>query len=425
LSLEPVHRRGHQMLYLALARARVDIVRLRRSLAGLSPPRSRDGRVRLALDVSGYPRPYAATSPERLHTQGSCSCDGQRHTKAGWPFSFLVALQAGPGSFTAVLDAARIAPADDVTEVSAVQIRQAVERLVTAGWWRCGDPPIVIAVDAGYDVARLAFLLAGLPVELVGRVRADRVFHRPAPARKPGRGRPARHGARFAFTDPATWGDPDQATCTQGTRYGTAGTQAWWRLHPRLGERSGWDGHEGELPLVEGTVIHLSVERLPGNRAPKPVWLWCSNPQADAQQVDQAWSAYLRRFDIEHMFRLFKQTLGWTRYHPLQPSQAETWTWLLIAAYTQLRLARGLVADRPRPWERAVRPDAPPTPARVRREFRRIQPDLPNPTSAQKKTTPGPGRPRGTIRPPRPRYTSGKNPGKPDTTPTAKTESEA
>ncbi|MFK4547329.1 hypothetical protein RKD29_006925 [Streptomyces tendae] len=32
-------------------------------------------------------------------------------------------------------------------------------------------------------------------------------------------------------------------------------------------------------------------------------------PPADA---DRLWQAYLRRFDIEHTFRLFKQTLGWT-----------------------------------------------------------------------------------------------------------------
>src|SRR5579859_2334063 len=28
--------------------------------------------------------------------------------------------------------------------------------------------------------------------------------------------------------------------------------------------------------------------------------------------VDRMWQAFLRRFDIEHTFHLFKQTLGWT-----------------------------------------------------------------------------------------------------------------
>ena len=40
--------------------------------------------------------------------------------------------------------------------------------------------------DAGYDVTRLAFLLADLPVELLGRLRSDRVLYFPAPPRAPG-----------------------------------------------------------------------------------------------------------------------------------------------------------------------------------------------------------------------------------------------
>ncbi len=36
---------------------------------------------------------------------------------------------------------------------------------------------------------------------------------------------------------------------------------------------------------------------------------------------------------------------------------ADRWTWLILAACTQLRLARPLAADRRRPWERSVSPD--------------------------------------------------------------------
>jgi hypothetical protein len=34
------------------------------------------------------------------------------------------------------------------------------------------------------------------------------------------------------------------------------------------------------------------------------------------------------------------------------PEQADRWTWLVVGAYTQLRLARAGVADRRLPWER-------------------------------------------------------------------------
>jgi hypothetical protein len=86
---------------------------------------------------------------------------------------------------------------------------------------------------------RLAYRLADLPVEVLGRLRSDRVLHFPEPERRPGtRGRPRRHGGEFALADPATWPAPPVATTTETTRYGTAAAQAWDRLHPRLTHRS-------------------------------------------------------------------------------------------------------------------------------------------------------------------------------------------
>ncbi|WP_204033561.1 transposase [Micromonospora qiuiae] len=61
--------------------------------------------------------------------------------------------------------------------------------------------------------------------------------------------------------------------------------------------------------------------------------------------LDRLWRAYLRRFDLEHTFRFFKQVLGWTRARVRTPAQADRWTWLIIAAYAQLRLARQHIDD--------------------------------------------------------------------------------
>src|SRR5216110_919880 len=48
LSLAPEHRRGHGALYDAVNAGRVDVARLRRSLAALPLPAWPDGRIRLA-----------------------------------------------------------------------------------------------------------------------------------------------------------------------------------------------------------------------------------------------------------------------------------------------------------------------------------------------------------------------------------------
>ena len=54
-----------------------------------------------------------------------------------------------------------------------------VTRIIAAGHWRDGDPGILVIFDAGYSLTRLAWLLADLPVEVLGRLRSDRVMYFP------------------------------------------------------------------------------------------------------------------------------------------------------------------------------------------------------------------------------------------------------
>jgi hypothetical protein len=399
LALAPEHRRGHGALYDAINHGRIEIARLRRALVGLPLPRI-DGRIVLAADVTPWLRPDAPTSPQRLfcHTYGRRKDDHQMIP--GWPYSVIAALETGRTSWTAVLDAVRLGPDDDEAAVTAAQVRDMVGRLVEAGQWRDGDPDILIVFDAGYDIARLAFLLDDLPVEILGRLRSDRVLRRPAPSRRehalahPSGGRPPKHGTEFRLADEATWGEPAHLTTTRTTRYGTAVARCWDRLHHRLARRSAWIDHVGELPVIDGTLIRLQVEHLPRERDPKPVWLWSSALDISAAHLDRLWHMFLRRFDLEHTFRMWKQTLGWIAPKIRHPQAADRWTWLIITAYTQLRLSRTLAVDLRRPWERPAPPERL-TPARVRRGFRHLRPHLVLPASAPKPATPGPGRPKG------------------------------
>jgi hypothetical protein len=305
LSLEPECRRGHGAVYDAVNCGQVQVARLRRALAGLPLPAWDDGRIRLAADVSNWLRPDAEASPDRLFCHCYARGKGNAQLIPGWPYSFVAALEPGRTSWTLPLDAVRLGPADDATAVTAAQIREVVTGLIEAGHWTGGDPGIVVVFDAGYDLTRLAWLLADLPVEVLGRLRSDRVMYFPAPPREPGaNGRPSRHGAALRLADPASWPAPAVTTTTQTTRYGTAAAAAWGRLHQQLASRAGWEDHHGELPVIEGTLIRLRVDHLPGDRSPEPLWLWSSRARARAGAVDRTWQAFLRRFDIEHTFIL-------------------------------------------------------------------------------------------------------------------------
>ena len=405
LSLVPESGRGHGGLYDGLNAGRADIGRLRRAVAGLALPAWPDGQVRLAVDVSNWLRPDAETSGGRLFCHVHGRGRNARQMIPGWPYSFVAALGPGRSSWTLLLDAVRLGPGDDETEVTAAQLREVAGRLIAAGHWKDGDPPVLIVMDSGYSGTRLAWLLADLPVTVVARVRSDRVSCRPALARVPGvRGRTGRHGQPVKCQDPATWGTPDLAGEAQSARHGPLAVTAWARVHQMIHRGCGgwedWPARE-EYPVIEGTLIRLAVTRpVPGCAALEPMWLWASDPGAglDQDTVSTLWQAYLRRFDLEHTFRFLKTHLGWDRPLLRDPAAADRWTWLLIACHAQLHLARDLAADIRLPWQRPQKGATATqvmTPGRVRAGFRLVRGTVGTPASAAKYAKPGPGRPAG------------------------------
>jgi hypothetical protein len=252
--------------------------------------------------------------------------------------------------------------------------------------------------DAGYDPIALTVDLADLPVAILARIRCDRVFSAaPTPVR--GRlGRPPRHGARFLCADPASWPAPDQTLQASDEQYGRVRVACWGGLHPKLAGRGRWSDC-ATPPIVTGTVIRVQVEHLPRTtaRAVKTLWLWWAGP--GRPDLDRCWRAYIRRFDLEHTFRFCKQAPGWTTPRVRTPEQADRWTWLVLLAYTQLRLARPIAIEARLPWERRL-PAHRLTPARIRRGFPQLLPTLGTPASPPKPCGRSPGRPIGSRRGP-------------------------
>ena len=119
-----------------------------------------------------------------------------------------------------------------------------------------------------------------------------------------------------------------------------------------------------------------------------------TGPKGTALDLDLLWRAYVRRFDLEHTFRFFKEALGWTTPRVRHPEQADRWTWLVVAAFTQLRLARACVEDLRLAWERRYHTGRL-TPVRVHRVVSALLAHVGTPAKAPKPCGRSPGRPRG------------------------------
>src|SRR5229473_3580778 len=430
LSLVPAFRRGHGALYDALAAGRIDEEAfaqlltgtlpqlidgeqgrewagghdridyglLERALAGVPAGQAaavreacaRWTRLRFAIDATPYPRPDAGCSPAR------------GHLRTAW---------------TALADVERTT-AGTRTAQTIRQIRNLLRRLHAAGADGAGAPLVIL--DAGYSAAALTCALRGQRVHLLIRLASDQVFYR-EPVTWPGKaGCPVRHGIPVACADSRQDSNPEPdetLTLPDTPQYGTVEVAAWHQVHPLIhGDRGYFAGWQGELPVLPGTVLRVTVEHLPDGRKPhKTMWLWHAGPAP--LSPDELWRAYLARFDEEHTFKFLKGVLGLTAAKVRTPGQADRWVRLVMAAFAQLLLARPLAADLRRPWETRPDPARPLSPGRVRRGFTNIRPHLGTPAHVAKPARPGPGRPKGSTSGPARRYpvpAKTGNPGKND-----------
>lgn len=65
----------------------------------------------------------------------------------------------------------------------------------------------------------------------------------------------------FRFAKPDTRGEPDTVTVQGTDRYGTALRDGLGPPVPGLTTRSAWIYYDSELPIIEGTLIRLQVDR--------------------------------------------------------------------------------------------------------------------------------------------------------------------
>jgi hypothetical protein len=250
----------------------------------------------------------------------------------------------------------------------------------------------VIVADSHY--AKKVFLTAfvSLPnLFILVRLACNRVLYGAPPlvtgSRR--RGRPRVHGDKFRLKSPP----PPQRQTTWSFGKATVRLSAWSRLPFK------------DVPTLVGLVVR--VEFLTATGQPmyqRPLWLFWSGPATVSLQA--LCLMYLLRFGIEHFFRFAKQRLGLLIAQTPDLVASLTWVWLVALAYTQLLVARTLVAAQPRPWDPKSRrdPHRPLTPGQVRQAWPAFSHGLGTPTQPPRPSGKSPGRSTGFQPTPRPRF---------------------
>src|SRR5215208_94282 len=391
LSLQPPHRRGWGSLYAPLSHGRIGEEALRKLLA--RHPLAQSGATPVyAVDVSVWDRCDAEASPERLLLPSVEALRWAAHRcRLGLP------VRRTAGLCARELDRSR-GRAARPTRPRRQRGRHPADRgFARSARRRRGRPPVRLR-RLLYDPVKVQRALEGSPCQILVRLWAGRRFYGDPSLCDPPEhiGRPRRHGPKMKCSDPLTWPEPSAEHHCQDAAYGSVRVRAWAEMHPKVNNHPR-KGTRGPLPIVVGTLILVEVERLPRGerrREPRVLWLWWHGE--GEPDLDLLWRSYVRRFDLEHTFRFLKQSMGWTTPRVRHPEQADRWTWLVVVAFAQLRLARACVEDLRLPWERRYDPDRL-RPIRVHRTVSTLLAHLGTPAKPPKPCGRWPGRPKGRL----------------------------
>ncbi|OGO17897.1 MAG: hypothetical protein A2Z14_14200 [Chloroflexi bacterium RBG_16_48_8] len=157
--------------------------------------------------------------PSKTH-QGSVVVIGHKYSLLDWT-------PEPRSSWSLSIDVKRISSKQTDQEVGVEQVKRLCQ---VRG--RRDHRLDIVAGDAKYGNHHFLDALKDQPCGVVARLRKDRVLFRPVQEQKTRkRGRPRKHGSRFAFKEPQTWGEPDEFIALENPYWGCVEIRRWNDLH--------------------------------------------------------------------------------------------------------------------------------------------------------------------------------------------------
>ncbi len=101
------------------------------------------------------------------------------------------------------------------------------------------------------------------------------------------------------------------------------------------------------------TVVQVRIVDAGGHALFKrAMWLGVMGVLRDQLSLVSIYQYYRARYNLEHFFRFGKSKLLLDRYQTPESKNDEYWWQLCLLAYLQLYMAKSLVSQQPKPWEK-------------------------------------------------------------------------
>ena len=375
LSLSPNHQRGWGSAYRAIEAGRQDEQQLHSMWCRQIP----DGQVQVyALDTTVWPHPRARTLEGLVYEHSRPAGLAQHVAIKGHVYSLLTWIPERGRSWAPSVANERQDASETVVTLGVQQVKSMCQQRK-----HCSGLDVVTA-DSRYGNHIFLGETKSLPCAVVVRLRSNRVLY--GPPEYGGRGRPPKHGKRFAFKEPERWDAPVEDVSFEDARWKRVRLRTWSDMHAK---------QDAETPFH----LLLAEVRLDDKKPPKPIWL--AYQGVDGHSARDVWTWFDHRWSIEPSIRFRKERLHWTLPAWQASERCDRWTQLVEMAYWLLFLARHLVRDQPLPWQKS---QAQPTPGRVLQSIGPLFAQFGTPTRQVKLRGKSPGWPKGRKRDPPQRF---------------------
>lgn len=379
ISLSPLFERKWSSLYKAVERGKVDEEALASLFVRQVP---REGVQVYPLDSTMWAHRAARTLAGMVYGPSPTKALKRHSIVQGHEYSLLGWTAEARQSWTPTMTIQRVPAESSSIEVGIKQVKWLCRQRQAEG----ATALDVIVADGHYGNHHFFGPLRQEVCGLLVRMRRDRVLHGP-PAPYKGRGRRPKHGRRFAFKQPESWGVPDEEVELADERWGSVRLRRWNNLH---------DKHDADTVF---SVIRAEVHR-EREKPPEALWLGYK-PGHTEHLLGTVWSWFDLRWPVEPSIRFRKQGLFWTLPALQQSDWCDRWTWLNQIAFWFVYLARPLVSDQRLPWQKPV---VKLTPARVKRAYPALFCTIGTPAAPPQTRGNAPGWVKGKPRRPKERY---------------------